>query len=107
MLDEIKREEQPSDYGLMETSLLQETHRMLLQDVPLGDGRTKPGIFSNQRRYTDFEGERYDHPQLPEPEQMENAVIDILEKCNTRFDCCTRDGLKDVDDFYYLFKTCA
>ena len=107
LLDKIRREEQPSDYGLMETSLLQETHRILLQDVPLGDGRTKPGIFSNQRRYADFEGERHNYPHLPEPEQMENAVIDILEKCNTRFDCCTRDGLKDVDDFYYLFKTCA
>ena len=107
LLDKIRREEQSSDYGLMETSLLQETHRILLQDVPLGDGRTKPGIFSNQRRYSDFEGERYNYPHLPEPEQMENAVIDILEKCNTRFDCCIRDSLKDVDDFYYLFKTCA
>ncbi|XP_073231921.1 uncharacterized protein [Porites lutea] len=107
LLDKIKREEEPRNYGLMEESLLQETHRILLQDVPLGDSRTKPGIFSNQRRFVDFEGERYNYPYLPEPEKMEKAVVAKLEKCNILFDCCTKDGLKDFDDFYYLFKTCG
>ena len=107
LLDKIKREEEPRNYGLMEESLLQETHRILLQDVPLRDSRTKPGIFSNQRRFVDFEGERYNYPYLPEPEKMEKAVVAKLEKCNTLFDCCTKDGLKDFDDFYYLFKTCG
>ena len=108
LLDKIKREEEPRNYGLMERSLrLQETHRILLQGVPLGDSRTKPGIFSNQRRFADFEGESYNYPHLPEPEQMENAVYAIVEKCSTRFDCCTKEGLKDFDDFYYVFKTCA
>ena len=110
LLDKIKREELPSDYGLMATSLLQETHRILLEDVPLGDGRTKPGIFSNQRRFTNFEGEWYEYPYLPEAEQMENAVTRLLDGCNKRFDLCTKHlkhGMKDFDDFYFLFKTCA
>ena len=105
LLDKIKREELPSDYGLMAMSLLQETHRILLEDVPLGDGRTKPGIFSNQRRKA--EGEWYEYPYLPEAEQMENAVTRLLDGCNKRFDLCTKHGLKDFDDFYFLFKTCA
>ena len=107
LLDKIKREELSSDYGLLEISLLQDTHRILLQGVRLEDGSTKPGIFSNQKRYTEFEGKTYYYPYLPDPGQMENAVIEILGKCNTRFDCCTRDGLKDFEDFYYLFKTCT
>ena len=107
LLDKIQREERPSDYGLMETSLLQETHRILFQDVPLGHGHTKPGTFSNQRRFTNFEGEWYEYPYLPDAEQMENAVTRLLDGCNKRFDLCTKHGLKDFDDFYYLFKTCA
>ena len=108
LLDKVKREELPSDYGLMATSLLQETHRILLEDVPLGDGRTKPGIFSNQRRFTNFEGEWYEYPYLPEAEQMENAVTRLLDGCNKRFDLCTKHlkrGMKDFDDFYFLFQT--
>ena len=108
LLDKIKREELPSDYGLMATSLLQETHRILLEDVPLGDGRTKPGIFSNQRRFTNFEGDWYEYPYLPEAEQMENAVTRLLDGCNKRFDLCTKHlkhGMKDFDDFYFLFQT--
>lgn len=107
LLCKIKGEELPSDYGLMETSLLQETHRILLQDVPLGDRRTKPGIFSNQKRFTNFGGEWYEYPYLPDPGQMENAVTHLLDDYNERFDLCTKHGLKDFDHFYYLFKTCA
>lgn len=107
LLDKIKKEELSSDYGLLEISLLQETHRILLQGVPLEDSSTKPGIFSNQIRKTEFEGKTYYYPYLPDPGRMENAVMEILDKCNTRFDCCTRDGLKEFEDFYFLFKTCA
>ena len=84
------------------------THRILLEDVPLGDGRTKPGIFSNQRQFTNFEGEWYEYPYLPEAEQMENAVTRLLDGCNKRFDLCTKHlkhGMKDFDDFYFLFQT--
>ena len=107
LLDKIKREEESSDYGLLESSLLQDTHRILLQDVRLKDGSTEPGKFSNQRRCTEFEGELYWYPYLPDPGQMEKAASEILDRCNIRVDCCTRDGLKDFEDFYYLFKTCA
>lgn len=34
LLGKIKREERASDYGLMEVSLLEETHRIILQGIP-------------------------------------------------------------------------
>lgn len=60
--------------------------------------------------FTNFEGEWYEYPYLPDAEQMENAVTRFLDGCNRRFDLCTKHmkhGLKDFDDFYYVFKTCA
>ena len=104
LLEKIKREERASDYGLIEVSLLKETHRILLEDINLPKGYTKPGEFSNEERKTDFDEETYYYPK---PEDMEIEVIKLLEKYNNLFDLCTRDGLNEFDDFYYLFKTCA
>ena len=107
LLEKINREEQASDYGLIESSLLMETHRILMKDIDLPNGKTKPGKFSSARRWVGFNGERYDYPHYPKPGDMENAVYRLLDKYNDMFDLCTRDGLKEFDDFYYLFKTCA
>lgn len=104
LLEKIKREELSSDYGLMESSLLQETHRLLLENIVIPRGKTKAGEYSNLPRGTEYKGETY---QYQNPEDMETAVIQLLDQCNERFDLCTKDGLKDFDDFYYLFKTCA
>ena len=104
LLGKIKREEESSDYGLMEASLLQETHRILMKDILLPKGKTRPGEFSNKRRYTQFKGEEYNYP---EPPDMNKAVVHLLDWCNNLFDRCIKDGLKDFDDFYCLFKTCA
>ena len=106
LLDKIKREERPSDYGLVEVSLLEETHRLILQDIPLSKGFTKPGKISTNPRVTEFNGDIYHYPT---PEDMESAVSNLLDKYNFLFDSCTKgeSGLKDFDDFYSLFKTCA
>ncbi|XP_078349109.1 uncharacterized protein LOC144634039 [Oculina patagonica] len=106
LLDKIKREELANDYGLMEVSLLEETHRLILQDIPLPKGFTKPGKMSNNPRVTEFKGEIYHYAN---PEDMESAVSNLLDKYNFLFDSCTKGkgGLKDFDDFYSLFKTCA
>ena len=72
--------------------------------------RNLVSIFSNQRRFTNFEGEWYEYPYHPDAEQMENEVTRLLDGCNERFDLCTKHlkhGVKDFDDFYFLFKTCA
>ena len=107
LLEKINREEEASDYGLIESSLLRETHRILMEDIDLSNGKTKPGEFSSAPRCVEFNGELYSYPHYPKPGDMENAVYKLLDKYNDMFDLCTRDGFKDFDDLYYLFKTCA
>ena len=104
LADKVKREERPCDYGLLEASLLQETHRLILQDVPLPRGFTPPGKMSNKPRVTEFRGEIYHYAN---PEDMESAVSNVLDKYNFLFDHCTRDELKNPNGIYDLFKTCA
>lgn len=106
LLAKINKEELASDYGLLEVSLLEETHRLILQDIPLPKGFTKPGRMSNNLRVTEFKGELYYYAN---PEDMESAVSNLLDKYNFLFDSCTKGKgeLKDFDDFYSLFKTCA
>ena len=55
----IKREELPSDYGLMESCLLQETNRRLMKGIKIPEDSTEPGTFSNLPRKTVYKGEVY------------------------------------------------
>ena len=103
LLEKVEREEEASNYGLIESSLLKETHRILMQGTS-NPRSTASGKFTNERRYNEFSGKRYYYQQ---PEDMEKAVDKLLDKYNVMFDLCTRDGLEEFDDFYYLFKTCA
>jgi len=98
LLTKVRREERENDYGLIESTLLKETHGILVQ------GKPTHGEFSNEKRYNDYTEERYYYQQ---PEDMEKAVDKLLDKYNVMFELCTDDGLKEFDDFYYLFKTCA
>ena len=105
LLEKIKKEEEPRNYGLIEASLLQETHRILMRDIPLPhSGSTKHGEFSSCPRSTIFKGQEYNYKNPPD---MEVAVMELLDQCNTMFDRCVREGLKDCDDLYCLFKLCA
>ena len=104
LVNKIEREERPCDYGLLEASLLEETHRVILQNIPLPRGFTQPGKMSNKPRMTEFRGEIYYYAN---PEDMKSAVSNLLDKYNFLFDSCTKDGLKEFDDLYNLFKTCA
>lgn len=104
LLEKIKSNEESSDYGLLAVSLLKGTHRMLMEGIEIPKDQTKPGEFSNKPRTTEFDGEEYNYQN---PEDMEIAVWNLLDRCNARFDLCIKDGLKDCDFLYYLFKTCA
>ena len=104
LLAKIKREELDRDYGLLEASLLKEIHRVILQDIPLPKGLTKPGEMSNKPRMTEFRGEIYYYAN---PEDMESAVVNLLDKYNFLFDSCTKDGLTNFEDLFDFFKTCA
>ena len=105
LLKKIKSEERASDYGLLEASLLEETHRIILQDIPLpAKDYTKPGEMSNKRRIAEFNGEIYEYQN---PGDMKNTVNNLLDKYNLLFDSCTKNQLKSYDDYYNLFKISA
>ena len=101
----IKVEEEPSDYGLLEVSLLQDVHRIILKDLPLPTKATEPGKLSNAKKITEFKGKIYKYPC---PEDMTNAVNKLLDKYNYLFDRCTKHGLEEYENYYYnLFRLCA
>ena len=94
-----------SDYGLLEASLLEETHRIILQDIPPpAKDSTKPGEMSNKRRIAEFNGEIYEYQN---PGDMKHAVNNLLDKYNLLFDSCTKNELASYDDYYSLFKISA
>jgi len=102
----IKVEEEPSDYGLLEVSLLQDVHRIILKDLTLPAKATEPGKLSNAPKITEFNGKIYKYPC---PEDMTNAVNKLLDKYNYLFDRCTKHGLQECENNYYynLFRLCA
>ena len=101
----VKDEEMGRDYGLLEVSLLQDTHRIILKDLPPPTkGSSKPGELSSERRITEFKGELYEYQC---PEDMTNAVNKLLDKYNFLFDKCTQNGLNAYEDYYNLFRLCA
>ena len=105
LLSTIEKEENSSDYGLLEVSLLQETHRIILKDLPLPTkGSSEPGKLSNVRKITEFKGEIYEYQC---PEDMTDAVNKLLDKYNSLFDRCTKHGLNEYEDYYNLFRLCA
>ena len=59
LLAKIKKEERSGDYGLVEASLLKETHGMLMKGIEIPKDKTKPGIFSKLPRKTEYKGEEY------------------------------------------------
>ena len=105
LLGKVKDEEKASDYGLLEVSLLQDTHRIILKDLPLPTkGSTEPGKLSNARKITEFKGEVYEYQC---PEDMTNAVNKLLDKYNYLFARCTKNRLDEYEDYYNLLRLCA
>ncbi|XP_071806566.1 uncharacterized protein [Asterias amurensis] len=103
-LVDIKKEEKDEAFhGLMEESMLRETNQILLEGVHLPQHTTKPGVYSNQRRITEFNGEIYEYPK---PEDMHLAVVSCLDKFNSLY----QDAQSESDDekkLEKLFKTCS
>ncbi|XP_046842657.1 uncharacterized protein LOC124436705 isoform X1 [Xenia sp. Carnegie-2017] len=77
LIRKVTEEENSEDYGLLEVSLLQETHKIILQDLPLpAKNSTRPGQFSQNRRYATFKGETHEYPC---PENMEKTVQTLID----------------------------
>ncbi|XP_068673152.1 uncharacterized protein [Montipora foliosa] len=83
---ETTGEERPSDYGLLEVSLLEETHKIILHDIqPSKKNQTKPGQMSGERRVTEFKGETYEYPQH---EDMKNEMEMVDYAVSLAATCC-------------------
>ena len=104
LLGKVARDEESSDYGLLEISLLKEVHCVILKGIPTPPGFTCPGELCKNPRECRFKGEVY---QYPNPEDMEGALRNLLDYYNMLFDFSTKGGLQDIEDYYNLFKTCA
>ena len=104
----IKTEEKPSDYGLLEVSLLQGLHQIILKDVPrkkvFSETPPEPGEFSKERRFTTYNEEDYEYQR---PEDMTKAVYKLLDVYNPLFERCTKHGLDKYENYYNLFRLCS
>ena len=103
-LMKIKQNEQDADlHGYIEESMLRESNKIILDGIERPKNSTKPGFYSNRRRFTMFEGERYEYQMPPD---MHHAVNNLLDKFNSLY----RDSQNESDEekkVYKLFKTCS
>ena len=68
--------------GLLEESMLRETNRIILRNIPRDNHYTKAGSYCNNPRITQFRGELYHYQQ---PDDMQEAVCVLLDRFNSLF----------------------
>ena len=68
--------------GLLEESMLRETNRIILWNIPRDIHYTKAGSYCNNPRITQFRGELYHYQQ---PNDMQEAVCVLLDRFNSVF----------------------
>ena len=91
----VKTTECPTDWGLLETSLVCDTHRVMFQLFP--KGLTPPGKLSSRPRYCNLDdGNRQWYPV---PDDMGEALTSLQDSYNARYDACRHQN--------DLFRMCA
>lgn len=100
--DTVQREceQDESLYGFVESSMVKKLHRIILNNIPLSKGMTKPGECSNKERFTTFQGEIYFYRK---PEDMEEAMNIILDRFNSLLQWLTSEKDESIR-VYRLFK---
>ena len=68
--------------GLLEESMLRETNRIILWNIPRDKHYTKAGSYCNNSRITQFRVELYHYQQ---PDDMQEAVCVLLDRFNSVF----------------------
>ena len=83
--DKVEKEceQDKSLYGLIESSIVKELHKIIMDKLPLQQGQTKPGNCSEQIRYTTFNGEYYRYQR---PNDMEEELNKVLDRFNSLID---------------------
>ena len=70
------------NHGLLEESMLREANRIILRNTPRDKRYTKAGMYCNNARITQFQGELYHYQQ---PNDMQEAVCILLDRFNSLF----------------------
>lgn len=99
ILERTRSEEQQENWGLLESTLVCDTHRVLFEETIVPPNMTRPGHLSNRPRYADVKG--YARHWYPVPEDMDSALVSLFDEYNVRYDSCR--GAYDKE----LFLTCA
>ena len=77
-------------YRLLEESMLRETNRIILWNIPRDNHYTKAGSYCNNPRITQFQGELYHYQQ---PDDMQEAVCVLLDRFNSAYMQSINSGL--------------
>ena len=99
LLDRVRTTERAMDWGLLETSLVCDTHRVMFHKTSFPNGTTSPGQLSHRPRYCNLRGGV--RHWYPVPDDMSEALGSLLDRFNARYDSC-----RDMYDLA-LFRTCA
>ncbi|CAB3977515.1 Hypothetical predicted protein [Paramuricea clavata] len=110
-LNEVKKVEDDAEgddakalHGLLTLEMVKEAHKLILKDIELSDGKTKPGEFSNKKRYTEYNGETYDYRN---PGNMEKEVQKFLDIYNELIDDRVKKEKIPTKSVYNMFKICG
>ena len=99
ILNRTRSEEPKENWGLLESTLVCDTHRVMFKETIVPQNKTSPGQLCNRPRYADLKG--YARHWYPVPEDMDSALVSLFDEYNMRYDRC-----HDVYDIN-LFLTCA
>lgn len=92
-------------HGLLESDLIKEIHKIVLEGTANKSQTTSPGEYSTQPRFTIFKGVKYDYPHHhPNPKDMDREVNKIIDRYNSLIDDLKGDS-DDTSRILKLFKT--
>ena len=109
LFEEVKKVEESDEakklHGLLEMNLVKYAHILVLKDIELPKGYTRPGKISDKRRFTYFRGKIYEYAS---PEGLEQKVQTLLDRYNDLITHCVKEAVGDLEDqMYKMFKTCG
>ncbi|XP_033641541.1 uncharacterized protein LOC117301629 [Asterias rubens] len=81
--DDIKKGEhqQEDNHGFIDESMLLTLNEKILKDIKLRKNATKPGVYSDKKRLSVFEGETYEYPD-PNLVDLQKLVVKVLDNYN-------------------------
>ena len=103
-LDQEVKKEEDELLGLLELKLVQEVHKIILENVAVQRGGTPPGKLSSNPRRTTWKGETYEYQN---PRDMESAVNTLLDRYNDLLYSMKSEDNSKQEKVYKLFRICS